>query len=270
LPGGLSEVVTEMLNGLVGQISGAVTTNKNAIPGNPHLNVQLNGKIAMLQTASLATDIINNRRWVEGQSASGHVTPIGLVFPMESMRAEATDAVNVIAASLPVLETFFNEGFPTTSVRVWYGFVIGNSGGGGLINSEDRTSWNARATSTMGPFDTALCHELGHSYMPNEALDQFLEVYLYNVTRGASPDPSTWSYTRSWTPSLGSNQGLAAVLDVYQLIGHDTMRAAYRAIRPLRPAYGSALTPAVIEAFVSQVPVEFQAQVRAKLATIIA
>jgi hypothetical protein len=58
------------------------------------------------------------------------------------------------------------------------------------------------------------------------------------------------------------------VLDVYRLIGHDTMTRAYRAIRPLSPPYGSPLSPAVIQAFIAQVPLPQQSQVSEKLARI--
>lgn len=259
-----------MLNGLIGQINSAITSNQSLIPNDPHLYAQLTAKVAMLQAPSLAADIIEGRRWVDGQSTSGRPTPVGIVFPMESMRSDATDAVAIVTASLPLLESWFNEAFPTAFVRVWYGFVIGNSGGGGLINSEDRASWVARQTPTMGPFEPALCHELSHSYMANEALNQFLELYVYNLTRGASPDPATWSFTRSWTPMLESNKGSAALLDIYQLIGHDAMRDGFRAVRPLRPAYGSPLSNAVIDAFLSAVTSDLRDQVRAKLTTIIA
>jgi hypothetical protein len=185
------------------------------------------------------------------------------------MRTDANDAVSVIAAAMPVLEDFIGEPYPASAVRVWYGFVMGNKGGGGSIYSEERSSYLARVAPNALPYDAILCHELSHSHIPNEALNQFLEVYIYNSLRGSSTDPASWTFTRNWTPGLASNQGIAAIMDVYQLIGHDAMRAAYRAIRPLKPAYGSPLTPQVLDAFVNQVPADLRAAVRAKLTTII-
>ncbi len=270
LPGNLSAVMTSMLHGLIAQINSAISTNQQLIPNNPSLYAQLSAKIAMLQSPSLAADIINGSRWVDGTSSGVRPTPVGLVFPLESMRADGADAVTVLASGMPILETFFDEPYPAASLRVWYGFVLGNSAGGGVINSEERSSYLARTSAGAPPFDAILCHEMSHSYMGNEALNQFLELYVFNARLGSSADPATWTFTRSWTPGLASNRGIAAVLDVYQLIGHDAMRAAYHAVRPLSPAYGSPLSVAVIDAFVSQVPAPLQDQVRQKLGTIVA
>jgi hypothetical protein len=57
---------------------------------------------------------------------------------------------------------------------------------------------------------------------------------------------------------------------VYLLVGPDVMQHAYRAIRPLRPAYGQPLSQPVLDAFVAQVPDALRAAVRAKLGQIIA
>ena len=267
LPAGLSALMTSMLNSLPAQVTQALTENQQLLPNNPHLTSQLNAKIAMLRSPSILIDIVNGARWVEGQSMG---TSIGLVFPLEHMRADANDAVSVLTSALPVLEGFMGEPFPAPTVRVWYGFVMGNKGGGGSIYSEERSSYVARVQPNALPYDSILCHELSHSFMANEALNQFLELYVYNSLRGSSTDPSTWTFTRNWTPGLGSNRGITAIMDVYQLIGHDAMRAAYRAVRPLRPAYNSPLSPQVLDAFVSVLPADLRAAVRAKLATIIA
>jgi len=134
--------------------------------------------------------------------------------------------------------------------------------------SEDRTTYEGRTGSNRLPYDAILCHELGHSYIGSESLTQFLELYAYNVIRTGSTDPQAWIFTRGWTPNLPANQDVAAVLDIYRLIGHDAMRRAYRAIYPLRPPYGQPLSQTVIQAFVAQVPVTLQAQVAEKLAKI--
>jgi hypothetical protein len=225
----------------------------------------------MLQSSTLGSDIISGRRWVDGTAAGRRPTSICAVFPMESMRADTIDGVRVIAAAMPLLEDFFGEPYPSATLDLWYGFLASSNGGVGVVNTEDRASYVSRTgASPLLPFDAILSHELSHSFMLNEALDQFLEMYVYGNLHDGTSDPTRWSHTRQWIPGGFGNTGGLAMLDVYQLIGLDAMRAAYRAIRPLQPAYGSHLTSAVIDAFLSQVPAELQAQVRAKLMTIIA
>ena len=259
-----------MVDGLSAYISSALAENQDLLPRNPQSAAQLQAKIAMLQNPSLAADIINGRRWAEGQvtSMSGRTIPIVTVFPLEVMRGEAGLAIRTLEPVLPLLEGFLNTAFPTSSVRIWYGFKIGNTGGGGFIYSEDRTTYESRTGPSRLPFDAILGHELGHSYFGNEALNQFLELYTYNVPRTGSVAPSAWIFVRDWTPGLSINQNAAALLDVYQLIGHDAMARAYRAIRPLSPPYGSPLSAAVIQAFVGQVPPAQQSQVTEKLGRI--
>ncbi len=58
---------------------------------------------------------------------------------------------------------------------------------------------------------------------------------------------------------------VAAMLDIYQLIGYEAMARAYRAIEPLRPPYGSPLSAQVIAAFVEQVSPAHRSQVTEKL-----
>jgi hypothetical protein len=181
------------------------------------------------------------------------------------MRSEAALAVMTLDPVIPLLEEFFARPFPTPAIRVWYGFKIGNTGGGGSIFSEDRTTYEIRTGPNRLPYDAILSHELGHSYIGNESLNQFLELYTYNVNRGGSRIPSTWTFVRGWVPGLAANQDVAAVLDVYQLIGYDAMTRAYRAIQPLNPPYGSALSSSVIQTFVAQVLPEHRSQVTDKL-----
>jgi hypothetical protein len=270
IPPGLTPALTSMLEGLSAYISQALQTNQDLLPRNPQSTSQLQAKIAILQNPSLGADIINGRRWAEGQATSmnGRVIPIVTVFPVESMRNEATDAVRTLEPVMPLLESFFDTPFPTPVIRVWYGFVIGNTGGGGVIYSEDRSTYEGRTGPSRLPYDAILCHELGHSYIGTESLTQFLELYAYNVIRTGSTDTQSWIFTRGWVPNLPTNQDVAAVLDIYRLIGHDAMRRAYRTIYPLRPPYGQALSQAVIQAFVAQVPVALQAQVTDKLAKV--
>lgn len=213
---------------------------------------------------------INGRRWVESQASSmnGRTVPFVLVFALESMRNEATEAIHALEPVLPIIERFYDVPLSTAAIRVWYGFVVGNSGGGGTIYSEDRTTYEGRTGPTRLPYDAVWAHELGHSWMGHEGLNQFNELYGYNVVRTGSTNPAEWTFTRNWTPNLATNEGVAALLDIYQLIGHDTMQRAYRAIYPLHPPYGTPPSPAVIQAFLSSVPPAFQAQVSAKLAKV--
>jgi hypothetical protein len=259
-----------MLEGLPSYLTQALKANQDLLPRNPQSTSFIQAKIAMLQDPALANTIVENRRWVEGQvqSSNGRVVPMLCVFPAEAMRAEATTAVRTLEGVLPVLEAFFDTPFATSTVRVWYGFVIGNSGGGGVIYTEDRSTYETRTGPTRLPYDAILGHELGHSYIGNESLNQFLEMYAYNVIRTGSADPAQWTFTRSWVAGLSTNQDSAAVMDIYQLVGHDVLRQSYRAIRPLYPAYGQPLSQLVIQTFLGPVPDALDAQVSAKLARV--
>ena len=267
IPPGLSSSLTTMLQGLTVYFAQALTSLQTDLPRNPQLASQFQAKIVILQNEQLAVDIVNAHRWFEGQATStnARVVPIIVVFPVEGMRVEAADAVHALEPTMPLLERFYNLPLPVSVVRVWYGFVLGNSSGGGTIYSEDRSGYELRTTSTRLPYDAILTHELGHTYMGHESLNQFLEPYTYNAVRGASTDVRSWSYTRSWSPGAPSNTGVSALLDICQLIGFDAMQTAYRAIYPLHPAYGAVLSPNVIDAFVASVPLAQQPAVRAKL-----
>jgi hypothetical protein len=270
IPSGLTPTLTSMLQELSQYIGQALVQNQDSLPRNPQNRTQIEAKIAMLQNPSLAADIINGRRWFEGQGAStsGRTVPFVTVFALENMRNEATNAVHALEPVLPIIERFYDVPMPTSAIKIWYGFVIGNSGGGGVIYTEDRTTYEGRTGPTRLPYDAIWAHELGHSWMGHESLNQFIELYGYNVVRTGSTNPAAWTFTRNWTPNLVTNEGVAALLDIYQLIGHDTMQRAYRAIYPLHPPYGTPPSPAVIQAFLSQVPPTLQAQVSEKLARV--
>ncbi|HXT70683.1 MAG TPA: hypothetical protein VN700_13055 [Vicinamibacterales bacterium] len=263
-PSGLSSSVLQMLNGLQSYMTSVLAENQSLLPNNPQSQTYIQAKIAALQQPSLYADIVNGRRWNEGQAASsiGPAVPVATVFMLESMRSESGDAVRVIEAALPLLETFFNVRFPTANVRIWYGFKVGNSGGGGQIYTEDRTTYVTRTTASRKPHDAIMMHELSHTYMSNECFNQFLEFYVFNLIATGSTDFSRWTYTQNSLP------GVDALFDIYKLIGPDAMRDAYRAVYPLRPPYGSPLSQAVIQAFLSAVPQQHQATVSTKLAIV--
>jgi len=261
-----------MLKGLASHIVGAYRENEDLLPRNPGLSGQIQAKLAMLATPGLIDDIFRDRRWVEGSAPTtvGGATPIGAVFPLEALRNECGDAVRSLEAVLPVLVDFFGEPFPGGTLQVWYGFKVGATGGGGVISIADKTTTESLPVPAIPiPYAATLAHEAAHSFISNEALTQFLEVYVYNVMRGRGVEPDGWDFTRGWAPGSPAPFGVSVLLDVYDLVGHDVMQRAYRAIRPLNPAYGQPLTPAVIDAFIGEVPELHRAVVRAKLSAII-
>jgi hypothetical protein len=256
-----------MLNGLMAYIAQAKAQLENDLPRNPQNAAWMQAKIAALQNPSLAGDIIDNRRWVESLALSslGPTVPIACVFMDESMRTEAGHAVQVAADAIPLIETFMAAAFPAGSLRIWYGFVVGNSGGGGVIYTEDRTTYDARTGPSRLPYDAVVGHEAAHSYIAHESLTQFLELYAYNLRRSSTTDPRAWVYTRNWIPGASGNTGVAALIDIYDLIGLDTMQQAFRAVYPLRPPYGQPLSSAVIQAFLNPVPPAQRSAVGQKL-----
>jgi hypothetical protein len=262
-----------MLQSVASYIVTVYRENEDLLPRNPGLAAQIQAKLAMLAKPGLIDDMFRDRRWVEGSASTtvGGATPIGAVFPLESMRQECGDAVLTLERVLPVLVDFFGEPFPRGELQVWYGFKVGATGGGGVISMADKTTTDSLPASAIPiPYDAVLAHEAAHSFISNEALNQFLEVYVYNVMRGRGVNPDGWDFTREWAPGSPTPFGVSVVLDVYDLVGPDVMQRAYRAIRPLNPAYGQPLTPAVIDAFIAEVPELHRAVVREKLSAIIA
>jgi hypothetical protein len=114
---------------------------------------------------------------------SGNVITIAAVFPSAAMRSDASTAVQQLATALPVLEQFMGPGFPFGAVRVWYGFAVGNrdNPGNGVIQAEDKTSYESRTPASRLPLEAILDHELSHNYISHEGLNIFLEVYQFNV-----------------------------------------------------------------------------------------
>jgi hypothetical protein len=259
-----------MLEALPSLIQSELAQQRENLPRNPQAATQINAKIALLQKPTLVHEIYSGRLFLEEVVAStdGRTLPVVAVFPVEQMRGEALDAIREIQRALPVLETFVQTPFPTARINMWYGFRVGLAGGGGTLYMEDRTTYETRTSASRQPYDAGLCHELSHSYIGNESLTQFLELYVYNTVRGAGPQIATWGFQRDWVPMAESNKDLGAVMDVYQMIGRDAMSSAYAAAVPLRPPYNAALTPAVIQAFVDRAPEPAKAPVAQKLAAV--
>lgn len=264
-------VVNQMLAGLSSQIASALATNQDNLPRNPGNAAQIQAKIALLQRPTLASEIVGGNFYVTATATSmrGTVT-FAAVFPMETMRSEASGAVQQLATALPILEQFMGRAFPTDAVRVWYGFIVGNSGGGGVINTEDQSSYESSTPASRLPLEAILDHELSHSYISHEGLNQFLEIYQMNVVHTGSTDPTAWSYARANVGSPpASTASSAALLDVYRLIGRDAMASAYRIVYPLNPPYGDPLSSACKQAFVDQAPEALKPRVAALVANVV-
>lgn len=263
-------VVDQMLAGLKAEIATALATNQDSLPRNPQAATQIQAKIALLQRPTLANEIIGGNFYAVATASSmrGTVT-VAAVFPSEAMRAETTAAIQQLSMALPILEQFMGAAFPVAVVNVWYGFAVGNSGDGGVINTEDQTSYESRTPTSRMPLEGLLDHELSHSYILHEGLNQFLEMYVFNLVHGASRDLSTWTYTRNYLARQPDNAGSAALLDVYQLIGWDAMVRAYRVVYPLNPPYGQPLSAAGKQAFVDQAPEAVKSQVATIVANIV-
>jgi len=259
-----------MLDGLSTYIALALQENLALLSREPQSASYVQPKIAMLQNPTLHNDIVDERRWFSwsGLSSSGRPLQIACLFPAEAMRADAIAAVRTLESVLPRLEQFFDRPFPVPIVRVWYGFVTGTLSEAAQIYTEDRGTYESRTPATRVPYDAMLGHELAHSYVNNESLAQFVEMYVYNVLKTGDLDPSRWTFTRGWVPGLASNQDSAAVMDIYQLVGDAVMKQSYRAVRPLFPLRGQPLSDAVVQAFMAQVPESLRDQVSAKLARI--
>jgi hypothetical protein len=258
-----------MLEGLPQHIVSMREHLRATLALNPQAASQIQAKIALLERPTLFNDIISERLWHERNvsSTGGASVPIAQVFPLPSMRGEALEALTALERAFAVLEPFMKTPFPTDTIRMWYGFRVGSAGGGGTLAMEDRTTYQSRPNTRL-PYDALVHHELEHSYIGNETLTQFLELYGYNVLQTGSADSPGWPHTRDYVPMLDTNRDIAAVLDVYALIGAEAMSEAYRAVHPLRPPYGRPLDAAVIQAFVDRAPEGAKALVAEKLAKV--
>jgi hypothetical protein len=256
--------------GIVGDvIASSISRMVESLPQNPQAASFMEARLALVRTPGLGGDIIDNHRYTLGGIAARQGTiPVTAVFPVESMRAEAELPVRLLESALPRLESFLGAPYPTQVIRIWYGFAIGSSGGGGVLNVEDRTTYQARTLGVLLPYDPMIIHELSHTWFGSESVTQFMEVYGWNVVSTGSEDARAWTYTRNWTPGRESNEGVHALLDVYELIGPDAMGDALRQVSALRPPYGQPLTPAMQQAFVDAAPAAAKAAVAAKVAKV--
>jgi hypothetical protein len=259
-----------MLGTLAEYIPWADDRIAQALPNNPQAASFMQARLALLRTPGLGGDIIDTHRYAQGSvpSRSGVTLPVTAVFPVEAMRGEAEQSIRVVQDALPVLESWLGLSYPMQFVRIWYGFVVGSAGGGGYVHAEDRTTYQARTQGLLLPYEPMIIHEMTHTWMSHEGLNQFLELYGYNMMATGSADARAWTFTRGWQPGREANDGVHALLDIYQLVGPEAMAAGYRAIILLRPGYGQPMSPEARQAFAAAVPEALRAQVLAKLAKV--
>ena len=265
-----SAALDAMLDSLPTYINWALAHNQGLLPANPGLATEIEAKIALLESPNLVSEINDGQRWAEGSVAStaGRSVPIVSIFPADNMRGSATQSVNSLEQALPVLEAFMATPLPASVIRVWYGFVMGNSSGGGSLNMEDQETYETRTEEDRLPYEALLDHELAHTYIGHESLTQFLELYVYNRLHTNSENVQAWIHVRNYVPWLDSNRNIHALLDVYQLIGPDAMTNAYRAIYPLHPLYGFPLSAECKQAFIDQASTALKPQVADKMAMV--
>jgi hypothetical protein len=263
IPTGAGREAAEMFRRLDEFIEQSIAYNRELLPLNPSSAAQINQKIAMLERPGLALEVSTARRFAELEitSTSGRPVFAAAVFPIEEMRRDAEGAIDRVGRALPLLERFIRRPFPFDFVRIWYGFRLGSRGGGGSIEAEDRATYAARSAAVV-PHAAIIDHELAHSYIGNEALAQWLELYVYNIIETRSADVADWAHTRGYAPSAPGNSNVAALLDVYRLIGEEAMSDAFSVLQPLGARYGEPLPAAVQLAFVDRAPTDVQARVR--------
>ncbi|HET6763871.1 MAG TPA: Ig-like domain-containing protein [Longimicrobiaceae bacterium] len=262
--------VTAMLAIMSDYLPWAANRLRELRPGNPLLVSYIDAKLHLLETPGLGSQVVAGGRYTEGamMSRSGQTVPITAVFPLESMRGEAVQSVALLTSALPVVEEFLGVAYPWQSIHVWDGFLIGSSNSA-WVSLEDRATYETRAAGkNLVPYDAIVVHEATHTWMPHESLNQFLELYGYNVIRTGSADAARWTHTRDWVPGRAENTGIHALLDIYQLAGPTAMAAGYRAILPMRVPYGGPIPQPAQEAFAAAMPEPIRPQVAAKLANV--
>jgi hypothetical protein len=254
-------------------IAQSVVESEAMLPLNPRLRNHIQAKLTMLRQPDLAARISADRLYVEQlmTTRDGRSLPIVALFPQDTMREGARAAVERVSDAVSALEQFLQLPYPYNHLRLWYGFTMGSRASLGSVELEERGATDDVLTPGQAfrlPHDAIVGHEVAHSFFSNEALTQFLELYVFNVLETGSSDPSVWIFTRAYTPFAPGNSNVYALLDVYGLIGHDAMSAAYRAARPLGARYGEALPPAVRAAFVDQAPGPLKTTVEQLVATV--
>lgn len=261
------KAIDDVVPEIESKISWFLSEMEDSLPRNPLNEAQIQEKIDMLNEADLAENIVKQGLFVADfvLSIDGRNIPIVAVFPRNYMREDAATEVFKAKLALPILENFFDIPLQTNRIHIWYGFIVGNLGGGGSVYCEDRPTYESRFREGMMPYDLGLYHELGHSYIGHESLTQFLEEYLYNLINTGSINFVDWTISRKPPENW---PWITAILDIYQLIGRDAMSEAYKVIYSYHPPYGTLLSQECKQAFVDQAPESLKPQV-SELAEII-
>lgn len=262
--------LAQMINGLNDVITSMIEYNQNLLERNPHLATAIEAKIKMLQSPGLSNEIIDGGFYASDVliSVDNRQIPINTVFPIENLRNGAKTALESVKSAFPILENFMQTPYPNEYYySLWYGFNIGDFGGSGGMFVEEWESVLERDPNALW-YDMVYFHELSHSFIGNETLNQFLGWYLYNMVHTNSKDISSWSIDPPYSSMNINNNGYNALLDIYQLIGHDNMSYAYKIIYPLHPPYGSPLPNECSQVFIDLAPAAVKDQVTAKVARI--
>lgn len=264
--------VNQMFEMLPFYIKESVSYNQNLLERNPHLASQINTKNQMLQNPSLQSEIIEGYYYSADKvkSIDGRIIHLSSVFAMPGLRAESDQSIKSIKSALPIIENFMSTAYPFNEFYEWIGFRIGNSNSGNFIDMWEKESYDEVASTLSNPFpyESVLLHEFSHGYIGNEGLNQFLHIYLYNMVHTNSPDINSWIYLQGYTAFQESNIWVHALLDIYQLIGHDNMSKAYKILYSLKPPYGSSLSNECQQVFIDLAPTSVKEQVAAKVAKI--
>ena len=262
--------INAMYSQLPSLIASAIEDNESLLEGNSRLRGVIEALLEVLRSPTLEEEI-RSGNYVEATvvaSLDDRRLPIVSMFPQASSRENAIRANGYVQLALPLLEDFLQVPFPREGIDLWYGFHIGNRGGGGTIWTEDQTTYETRrGPVVIGylPYESIIHHEIAHTYFGNEYLTQFLELYAYNRIYTNSLEVESWVFTREYEPFLDSNSHTHGLLDIYQLIGRDAMAKAFQSLYPLRPPYGQPLSEAGKQAIVNEAPLAQQDQVRAIL-----
>jgi hypothetical protein len=247
-------------------IQSSLLANQELLLQNLRLASEFDAKIEMLSNPDLEAEILNGGYYREEETTTldGRTIPLAIVFPADTMEAGALLDLGRLAPTLATLEAFIDVPWPRNYVREWYGFRVGFLADVGRIFMEDRGTYAERAA----PYDAALPHELGHSYIGHEGLTQFLEMYGFNVVETGSTDVVAWTWKReflgsTYVPFAPTNSGAWALLDIYQLIGPEPMGRAYAALHAMGVPFGMELSVAGRQTFVDEAPAAVRAQVAA-------
>lgn len=259
----------EMLTGIDDYVRFTLANSIAQIPLNPTQAAVIQTKIDMLERPELSSEVVRGRYLERELGSAERVVPAAALFAADTMQPRVQAALDELEQALPVLESFMGAQLRSPDIRLWYGFGVGSRGGGGTLDMEDQGTYEARtAANRLLPYFAIVVHELAHSWIGHEALNQFLELYGYNVPRSGSTDVNDWSHTRRYAAGDPANTGIHAILDIYRILGHEAMAEAYRALHALHPSYGEPLSPAARAAFIDRAPSDRQSEVAALVARI--